>query len=181
MANSVVRLDKLKSVYNGNLFSVRAPEEMQNGFVAHLGALESGQREVYGIAKPTTASVAEKGLVLIAHSPIVYDNARASSKSEQAYKIEADEVVRAYEIDARDIFSVTKDGLTLIGDDAVAGNYVVAQNGSFKLKEVATLAGTEKFVGKIIRQDQIGTSVATGQFAGRILTYVVIEVIKNEI
>jgi len=181
MANSVVRLDKLKSVYTGNIFSVRASEEMQNGFVAHLGALESGEREVYAIEKPTTASVAEKGLVLIAHSPIIYDNARMAANSEQNYKIEADEVVRAYEVAPRDIFSVTKEGLTLIGADAVAGNYVVAQNGAFKLKEVDTLVGTEKFVGKIVRQDQVGTSIATGQFSGRILTYVVIEVVKNEI
>lgn len=181
MANSVVRLDKLKSVYNGNIFSVRAAEEMQNGFVAHLGALESGEREVYAIEKPTTASITEKGLVLIAHSPIIYDEARNAAKTEQNYKIEPGEAVRAYEVEARDIFSVTKEGLSLIGDNAVAGNYVVAQNGSYKLKEVDTLAGTEKFVGKIVRQDQIGTSVATGQFAGRILTYVVIEVVKNEI
>ena len=179
MANSVVRLDKVKSVYVGNIFDVRAPEALQNGFVAHLGDLEAGEREVHAIEKPTTASVGQKSVVLIAHSPIVYDNARMGSNSEQNYAIEAGEAVRAYEIGARDIFSVTKEGLSLIGTDAVAGNYLVAQNGSFKLKEVATLAGTEKFVGKIVRQDQIGTTVATGQIGGRILTYVVIEVVKN--
>lgn len=179
MANSVVRLDKVKSVYGGHIYSVRAVEEMQNGFVAHLGSLEAGEREVYSIEKPSTASIPEKGVVLIAHSPIVYDNARMTSNSEQNYKIEVGETVRAYELVPHDIFSVTKEGLSLIGSDAVAGNYVVAQNGSFKLKEVATLTGDEKFVGKIIRQDQVGTTVATGQFGGRILTYVVIEVVKN--
>ncbi|PLR72309.1 hypothetical protein [Bacillus sp. UMB0728] len=175
MANSVVRLDKLKSVYGGHIFSVRAAEEMQNGFVAHLGNLEDGEREVYAIDKPATATIAEKGLVLIANPAINYDE---RLRSEQDYKIEAGEAVRAYELNERDIFSVTKEGLSLIGADAVKGNYVVAQNGSFKLKEVATLTGDEAFVGKIVRQDQIGTSTIAA--SGRILTYVVIEVVKNK-
>jgi hypothetical protein len=175
MANSVVRLDKLKSVYGGHIYNVLAPEAMQNGFVAALKGLKDGEREVYEIEKAGT----DKPVVLIAHSPIIYDDARMASKSEQNYSIEADEVVRAYEVNKHDIFSVTKEGVDLIGADAVAGNYVVAQAGSFKLQEVDTLAGTEAFVGKIVRQDQIGTTIATGQFGGRILTYVVIEVIKN--
>lgn len=179
--NAVVRLDKVKSVYGGHIFSVKATEEMENGMVAHLGNLLPEEREVYGLQKPATATIAQKGLVLIAHSPINYDESKMSSASEQNYSIEAGEVVRAYEIHEKDIFSVTKEGLDLLGENPVAGNYVVAQNGSFKLKEVATLAGTEAFVGKIVRKDVLGTKTVTGQ-AGvvfRALEYVVIEVVKN--
>lgn len=181
MANSVVRLDKVKSVYGGHLYSVRAPQEMQNGMVAHLKGLETGEREVYEINKPTTASIKTDGLVLIAHSPIIYDESRMGNNNEQNYVIAQGEAVRAYEISTRDIFSVSKEGLDLLATNAVAGNYVVAQNGSFKLKEVAAVAGDEAFVGKIIRQDQIGTRVNVGEAGtvGGALTYVVIEVLKN--
>lgn len=179
--NAVVRLDKIKSVYGGHIFNVKATEDMQNGQVGHLGDLLEGEREVYEIAKPTVDSIKEKGLVLIAHSPINYDESKLSSASEQNYAIESGEVVRAYELHEKDIFSVTKEGIDLIGDAPVAGNYVVAQAGSHKLKEVAAIVGDEAFVGKVVRKDVLGTKTVTGQ-AGvvvRSLEYVVIEIVKN--
>lgn len=183
MVNAVVRLDKVKSVYSGHIFSVEAPETLQNGFVAHLKGLKAGEREIYELDKPTTASISKKGLVLIANPAINYDESKMSSASEQNYQIKAGEIVRAYELNPHDIFSVSKEGIDLIGADPVAGNYVVAQNNSFKLKEVASLAGTEKFVGKIVRKDTIGTTTVAGAAGsvGRIIEYVVIEVIKNEL
>jgi len=181
MAYSVVRLDNVKAVYTGHIFSVKAPEELQNGFVGHLGGFVNGEREVRTLEKPTTASIDQKGLVLIAHSPINYDESTMASASEQNYKIEAGEVVRAYELHEHDIFSVTKEGIDLIGANATVGNYVVAQDGSFKLKEVATPVGTEAFVGKIIAQEAVGTTTVVGANGaiGHVLEYVVIEVIKN--
>ena len=180
--NAVVRLDKIKSIYGGHIFSVKAPEELQNGFVAHLGNLLPDEREVYGLQKPATATLTKKGIVLIANPAINYDESRMSSNSEQNYSIEAGEVVRAYEIHEKDIFSVTKEGVDLIGANPVAGNFVVAQNGSFKLKEVATTTGDEAFIGKIVRKDVLGTKAVTGQggVVFRALEYVVIEVVKNE-
>ncbi|OAO82588.1 hypothetical protein [Anoxybacillus flavithermus] len=181
MAYSVVRLDNLKAVYTGHIFSVKAPEELQNGFVGHLGGFVSGEREVRTLEKPTTTSIEQKGLVLIAHSPINYDETRMANASEQNYKIAQDEVVRAYELNEHDIFSVTKEGIDLIGSDPVVGNYVIAQNKSFKLKEVSTLNGKEAFVGKIVAKETVGTTTVVGAngTVGRVLEYVVIEVIKN--
>lgn len=181
MAYSVVRLDNVKAVYTGHIFSVKAPEELQNGFVGHLGDFVNGEREVRNLEKPTKDSIDKKGLVLIAHSPINYDESTMASASEQNYKIEVGKVVRAYELHEHDIFSVTKEGINLIGANATVGNYVVAQDGSFKLKEVATLTGTEAFVGKIIAQEVVGTTTVVGAngAVGHVLEYVVIEVIKN--
>ncbi|MBL4950993.1 hypothetical protein JK635_01905 [Neobacillus sp. YIM B02564] len=177
MANSVVRLDKVKSCYGGHIYSVLAPETMQNGFVAALKGLKDGEREIYEIQKAGT----EKPVVLIAHSPIVYDNARQGANSEQNYEIESGEVVRAYELQKTDIFSVTKEGLNLT-EDAKVGNFVVAESDSFKLKEVSTTTGSEAFIGKIVRTDVVGSTIPTGQAGsiGRLLNYVVIEVIKND-
>lgn len=176
MANSVVRLDKLKAVQGGHIYSVLAPEALQNGFVAALKGLKTGEREIYEIEKAGTT----KPVVLIANPAIIYDNARQGANSEQNYVIENGEIVRGYELQPRDIFSVTKEGLTLLATDAVVGNYVVGDGATFKLKEAAAVT-TETFVGKIVRIDTVGTTVSTGQAGavGRVLTYVVIEVQKN--
>src|SRR5690606_31206020 len=125
--------------------------------------------------------VATNGVVLIGHSPVVYDQSRMTSALEKNFKIEKDDVVRAYELHERDTFSVSKDGIDLIGDEPVDGNFVVAQNGSFRLKEVASLTGDEAFAGKIVRKDTIGTTMVTGQAGvlGGITEYVVIDVVKN--
>lgn len=177
---SVVRLDNLKSQYQGHIFSVKAPEALQNGQVGIVGDLLDGEREVRQLVKPATANL-DKGLALIANPAIVYDESRSTSALEKNYTIAQDEVVRAYELHEKDIFSVSKDGIDLIGAEPVKGNYVVAQNASFKLKEVATVTGTEGFVGKIVRKDTIGTTVVTGQGGtiGGITEYIVIEVVKN--
>lgn len=176
--NSVVRLDKVRSVYpgGGHIYSVEAPETLQNGFVAKLTGLKTGEREIYQIAKPTTSDK----LVLIANPAINYDESRMSLNSEQEYSMEVGEIVRAYDLAPQDIFSITKEGLTLIGSDAVVGNYVVADPTTFKLKEVASVTD-EKFVAKIVRIDKVGNPVAVGQAGtvGRVLTYVVLEVVNN--
>jgi hypothetical protein len=179
MVNSVVRLDKVRSVYNGggHIYSVEAPEALQNGFVAALKGLKDGEREIYEIEKAGTA----KSVVLISNPAINYDNVRMGANSEQEYAMETGEVVRAYDIAKGDIFSVTKEGITLLGADAVVGNYVVGNGTDFKLKEVASLAGTEVFAAKIVRNDVVGHPVAVGQagVVGRVLNYVVLEVVKN--
>lgn len=176
--NSVVRLDKVASVYQGggHIYSVEAPEALQNGFVAAVKGLKDGEREVYEIEKAGTT----KSVVLIANPAINYDESRLGANSEQNYSIATGEVVSAYDLRKGDIFSVTKEGLTLIGADAVKGNFVVGDGTSFKLKEVASVT-TETFVAKIVRQDVIGNPVVTGQAGsvGRVLTYVVLEVVKN--
>ncbi|AZV43718.1 hypothetical protein BAOM_3109 [Peribacillus asahii] len=177
MANSVVRLDKVKSTGVGHIYSVLAPEALQNGFVAALKGLKAGEREIYEIEKAGTT----KPVVLIANPAINYDNARQGANSEQEYSIANGEVVRAYELQKTDIFSVTEEGLTLLGTDLVVGNYVIGDASTYKLKESTTVAGTEAFVGKIVRIDTLGTTAVTGQAGsvGRVLKYAVIEVQKN--
>lgn len=178
---AVLRLDNLKSQHSGHIYSVKAPEALENGFVGIVGDYLEGEREIRELVKPTTANVATNGVVLIGHSPVVYDQSRMTSALEKNFTIAQDDVVRAYELHEKDTFSISKDGIDLIGGEPVAGNYVVAQDASFRLKEVATLAGTEAFVGKIVRKDTIGTTMVTGQAGvlGGITEYVVIDVVKN--
>jgi hypothetical protein len=173
----VVRLDKVKSVYHGNIFSVVHNAQLDNGSVVNVGALKSGERELYQVAVPTAGAGA---LALIAAPEVVVDEQFISNQALENFTTPANKPVRAYELAKGDIFSVSYDMLTaLAGGVPVKNNLVVAQAG-LKLKEVASVT-TEAFVGKIIDLEQIGVSTVVGQ-AGvvqRITKFAVIEVVKN--
>lgn len=176
MAKSIVRLDRIKSVYNGHIESVVHNAELQNGFVVQIGGLSGGNRDLRTAVQPTAGAGA---LALIAAPEIVQSEYVKTDNALENFSIPAGKATRAYFLERGDIFSVTVDGLTLLATDAVVGNYVVAQAG-LKLKEVAAVT-TELFVGKIIQLETLGTTTVVGQAGAiaRINKYVVIEVVKN--
>lgn len=176
MAKSIVRLDRVKSVYNGHIESVVHNAELQNGFVTLIGGLSGGNRDLRTAVQPTAGAGA---LALIAAPEIVQSEYVKTDNALENFSIPAGKAARAYHLERGDIFSVTYDGLSLIGAEAVKNNYVVAQAG-FKLKEVAAVT-TEAFVGKIIDLETLGTTTVIGQAGSiaRINKYVVIEVVKN--
>lgn len=173
---SIVRLDRVKSIYNGHIESIVHNAELQNGWVAQVGGLKDGNRDLRTAVQPTAGAGA---LVLIAAPEIVKSEYVKTNNALENFTNEAGKAVRAYHLERGDIFSVTVDGLTLLGANPVVGNYVVAQAG-FKLKEAASVT-TEAFVGKIIEVETLGTSTVVGQNGAiaRINKYVVIEVVKN--
>ena len=173
MANqlrSTVRLDKVKSVYNGHIFSIRATQILENGFFVKLGDLEAKNIEVHGMAVPK----AEDKLVLIANPAIIYDNtARLGSDQERYFFMEKDEVVRGYEIVENDVISVSKLGIEGI---AVVGEYLVAGVGT-KLVPSAVPA-TNGFCAKVVRFDKIGGALSIN-LTQEATEYVVMEVLAN--
>ncbi|WP_310877156.1 hypothetical protein [Priestia megaterium] len=181
MAHSAVRLDKVRSVYDGHLESLRHETlDIDNGSVVMVGDFLEGEREVRKAVVPATATIDTTPLVLVSAPEINYSEYRTVDGALGAVTNEKQFPFRAYRLEKGDIFSVSKDALTLIGASAVNGNYVVAQNGSVKLKETAT-KGTEKFVGKIVATEAIGTATFVGAngSVGRVTELVVIEVIQN--
>lgn len=166
---SMVRLDDVKSVYTGKNFSVRLKDEAENGFVVKLGDIEANNRDVHGAVKP----VAEDKVVLIAEVPMIYDNNRLGTGQEKYFAMEAKEVVRAYELQANDKFSVTKQG---IEGDAIVGEYLVTGTG-YKLVPSATVPANG-FAAKVVREERVG-----GKFSLNVdhapLEYVVMEVVQN--
>jgi hypothetical protein len=176
MAKSVARLDRVKAIYNGHIESVVHNAELQNGFVVQVGGLVNGNRDLRSVVVPTAGA---GDLALIYHSEINPDETYRGNASLQNFSIEAGKAARAYRLEKHDIFSVSYDGLTLIGTDPVVGNKVVAQAG-LKLKEVASVT-TEKFVGDIIQLEQLGTTTVVGQAGAiaRIIKLAVIEVLSN--
>lgn len=178
MANkSIVRIDRVRSIYNGHLESIVYNGELQNGWVAQVGGVVSGNRDLRQAVQPKAG---EGRLVLIAAPEInVSEYVKTDARLDNFF-IPAGKPARAYHLESGDVFSVTYEGLTLIGNEAKVGNYLVAQDG-FKLKEVETLTGEEGFVGKILDIEQLGTTTLIGQpgTVGHTYKYVGIEVIKN--
>lgn len=175
MAYGVVRLDKVKSVYNGNIFSVvYNGGTLQNGQVGKVGSLVAGERELRTLVAPTAG---DGGLVLIAHPEIVYQQFRTIDNALDNFVINAGQATRAYDLQKYDIFSVSTDVVT---GTAVKDKFVVADNG-FNLKVVDSTT-TEGFVGQIIALESIGVNnFTTGQngLQQRVTNFVVVEVQKN--
>ncbi len=152
---SVVRLDDVKSTKVGHIYNIRVPEatELENGNVVKLGDFEATNRDVR--AGLTTTS-GDK-VVLIAATPLIYDNNRYKDGLEQYYYAEEGEVVRAYELGVTDVFSVSLKGFV---DEPVVGS-VIVPNG-YKLDVLADplTAPTTGFVAKVIGIETVGGALS---------------------
>lgn len=172
MANqlrSTVRLDDVKSVYTGHVFSVRAGAELENGFVVKVGDIEANNRDV----REAVAPVAGDSVAVIAQPAIVYDNARLGTGQEKYFYINQDEVVNAYEVQKGDIFSVSELG---VNGTAVVGEYLITGAG-YKLVPSATPA-TSGFTAKVVRFDTVGGALSLNVTQSP-TKYVVLDVISN--
>jgi hypothetical protein len=181
MAN-IVRLDKVRSIYNGTIESVKSDDTalfLENGFVGVAGELVG--REIRKFEKPADESAK---LVLVYNSEINYDESTRTSYALEAFKgLDGNNASRAYHLEAGDIYSVSPEAIDAIGAKPVKGNYLVAQAGSHKLKEIASLdpATTYGFVAKVGEIEKFGTPTNVGQ-AGviqRVMELVVVDIVKN--
>jgi hypothetical protein len=181
MAKGIVVLSKVSSVYAGHIYSVVSNVELENGMFGHIGDLVSGEREVRNFETPTTATIATKSLAVIATPEINYDESKTINRNLGAFSIPTGTVGQANQLKADDELRVSSNMITPIGSEVVVGNYLVAQNASMKLKEVATLAGTEKFVAKIEAKEVLGTTTVVGASGtlGNIVNLVAMRVIQN--
>lgn len=178
VVKSVVRLDDSRFP-NGDVFNVRATVALQNGYVGKLGAVEAANRDIRALVAP----ISTDKIVLVANPAMIYDNGRLGSGLENQYEMEANEAVRAYGLRETYELGISREGITLIGAAAVAGNYVVVADGTHKLKEItaaayAALATKPAFAGKIIREDAVGGALAVN-VSQTPTTYVVFEVVSN--
>ena len=187
----VVRLDKVRSVYSGHLESLVYDDgALQNGYVAMYEGLREGERELRDAIQPVTAKL-HRPVVLIAAPEVRYEEYIKELNALEWFRTPAGYPVRAYHLEKGDIFSVSDTVMNLIGDEPEIGNYALAEDGSFELREYET--GTDAsgygFVGRIIDYETIGTTVRAGGPSpsgagfdvGRTINFVVIDVIRNDI
>ena len=183
MSYGIVRLDKVRSVYKGHIHSVKYDADiLENGMIGVLGDLLPNEREIRELKVPTGT---DEPIVLIYAPEYSYEDRRISDRALENFHIEAGVPARAYELEAMDMFSVSKKMVTPLDANAgvTKGNFVVAQAGSLIMAENdgSALTGDEAFLGKIVDVEIIGTSTVVGQAGviSRIMELVVVEVLKN--
>lgn len=133
MANyTVIRTDSLSGTdQRADLLSVRVYDSgdnaiaAENGTIVKIGALETGEREVY----KATLATAEDNIddcAILAGVEVMYDD-RARNLDD--YINEAGKAVRAYIPRNRNFFSVTKEGFVGGTVPAVEGKVGIGANG----------------------------------------------------
>jgi hypothetical protein len=149
MAYPIVNLDKLQASKSGNLESLKHTADVPNGSVAHVGTLVAGERDLFNLVVPATATLQNTEVVLIASPEVMY----LPGKSLEDFVNPTGIPMRAFHLHAGDVFTISDDG---IDGATVEGQYVIPQNGSLKLAAAADLTGNTKFAAKVIKKSTIG-------------------------
>lgn len=134
--------------------AVKTETAIENGRVLKVGALMSGEREIFEGTAPA-ANTALNEVVLVASPEVMYDERK---RNLDEFINEAGKPCRGYRLHKGDIFSVTADALAVSVSGKTApevGNLVELQADT-KLKVVATATDGSTAVGKIIAVDVVG-------------------------
>ena len=158
MAYGIVRTDNMYGTdVRTGLVSIQymgadgtTPTAIENGNVLKVGALKTGEREVY-VGGAVAAADKISDVVLVASPEVMYDERKHNLDE---FINEAGKNCRGYRLHTGDIFSVTKDALDGVTTPAV-GNIVELKAGT-KLNVAATATKDSTVVGKIIAVDVVG-------------------------
>ena len=180
MAHGVVNTTKVKSTKVGHIYSLVSNEDIDNGSIGTVGDLVAGELEVRNFVKPVTADLGAKSVVIIATPELMYDQHTKLSGAFVNFYNQKNVPMVGLELVKDDELEVSTSMIDAIATNVVVGNYLIAQNGSCKYKEVASLAGTEKFVAKIeyVRPSGLSTFVG-GDTSSTIYNLVGYRVIQN--
>lgn len=157
MAKGIVRTDNLQSTVTGNIKSARFyvganPTKIENGNIVVVdGLISSTNRELFKAVAPS--AITAKNVYLVATPEIIYDETLKSNGVLGNFENAAGSNITLMGLEAGDIFSVSDECITAISSEPVVGNYVIIEANKTKMKEVATLGGTEGFVCKIIARE----------------------------
>lgn len=149
MAYAIVRTDLMSGTKQpADLVSIKYQVEsvdtaIENGNVALVGALGTGEREVYLASAPAADSALED-VVLVATPELNYDE---RLKNLNQFRNEAGEIARGYRLRSGNVFSVTAEALT--ATTPAVGNIVELQADT-KLKVVSSLTSGSTKVGTVI-------------------------------
>lgn len=122
---AVTRLDKITG---GHLESIVHNADLTNGLFVQLGALVSGETELYEVAIPQTDEDLQKEFLLHATPEVMADPRQAGLKH---FIVEKGDAGRGYHIVKGDTITLTAD---LFDGTPVVGEYAVPQIGSLKLE-----------------------------------------------
>lgn len=161
--HAVVRTDRLFGTDNrAGLISIKyfvtesetkVETAIDNGHILKVGALLSGEREVFEGSTPA-ANDSLADVVLIASPEVMYDE---RLRDLDDYYNVAGKICRGYRLHSGDVFSVTKEALA--GASAPAVGDIVELKADTKLNIVAAASGATSgstVVGSIIAIDVVG-------------------------
>ena len=172
MANGIVRLDNVKSVYVGHVYSVvDVNADVENGTFGSIGDLIAGERELRTLGLP----VAGKPVVVVATAEIIYQTFRRIDQALGKFINLKGEPCTAYELNVDDVLSVTK-----VTGTPVVGSLVVIDP-TTRIAKVVTSVTTEAFVCKIEALEVMGfvrASINSG-IVNPSYTHIVLRVLKN--
>ena len=157
MAKGIVRTDSVQAAKSGNIKSARyyvttTPTKIENGnIVVTSGLISTANRELFKAIAP--AAITAKNVYLVASPEMIYDETLKSTGALGNFENDAGSNITLIGLEAGDLFSVSNECMTLIGDAAEVGNYAIIDATTTKIEEVTTLGGTEGFIGKIIARE----------------------------
>lgn len=144
MAHAICRTDKMFGTYNiAGLVNVKISADLDNGSVAKVGAMATGEREAY-VAEAVAANTALNEVVLICAPEVMYP---AELNKLADFYNKSGEIVRGYRLHPGDEFSVTAEALT--GTPSLTNKVIELAAGN-KMKAVASLTASSTKVGEIV-------------------------------
>lgn len=177
--------DMLSSRFGDHLYScVDETQDVENGWVGFIGDPVEGEKNLYNLEQPTAALIEKEELVVVMQAPEVLEGFSRADFRDEYFINEEGEAFRCYKPRVGDVFGITDYTIDALNPvtGIQKGNYVIAQDGSNRLKEVAALVGTEVFVGQIRDFKGNGSPIFTAgiNFNGNSnLTYASIYTLKN--
>lgn len=137
----------LRATYDGkHIFNIKASEDIDNGKLVNLDAMQYETNEYYTMVEPTATS--RVGLIISV--PIGPDERPRAATLESNFYNGTGEIMRVYDLMAGDRFTVSENGITPISGTALAkGQYIVADGYDLKAQAAAPAASVV-FVGQII-------------------------------
>ena len=159
MSYGVFRSDAIKATKAGNIKSGRYyvstdPTAIDNGCIVKLDSLISGERDLWKVVAP--GAITAGNLYIVASPEIIYDETLKSSGALDKFQNAAGANITLIPLEVGDTFSISDDCITPIDDDddiPAVGSYVTPAATGVKWAEVASIAKSEVFYGKIIARE----------------------------
>ncbi|MCY9737434.1 hypothetical protein M5X17_27415 [Paenibacillus alvei] len=166
----IVRLDKVRAVYNGHIESVVHTDILENGMAVKADKFKKGERELREVVIPKAG---DGGIHIVAVPEINKSEYVKTDAALENFYTPANKPARAYRLETGDVFSITKvDGVP------AEGKFIAADGLTFKVVDTMPADG---FAGEIVDIETLGTPTMVGQAGviARINKYVVILVHRN--
>jgi len=132
--------------YAKHMFHIQAAADIDNGKLVDLDNAKFVKNEYFTMVEPTALS--RVGLILSVAAG--YDEAPFKATLESNFYNGKGEIMRVYDLQAGDKFTVSANGIEALGEKPVVGNYVVADGYDIKEEAKGDSAPTAAFYGEIV-------------------------------